>query len=160
LSFARSPAVRSTPMELREQIERAFERTPAPQGRLVETLFDDEGVSDYFRGRTWRGHAVKDLRYHEVALSFFTPEAFRYFLPAFMLASIDDPEAADVIPDGILFHLSAPDDPHQWGRVVQFEPAECDAIAAFLWWLADQYNAGQIEKALEGLERAKQLHGG
>jgi hypothetical protein len=144
-------------MELRDQIERAFESTPAPQGQLVETLFDDEGVSDYFRGRTWRGHAVKDLRYHDVALSFFTPEAFRYFLPAFMLATIDDPETADIIPQGILFHLSTPDDPHQWERITQFEPAECDAIAAFLWSLADKYNAGQIEEALIGLERAKKL---
>jgi hypothetical protein len=142
-------------MELREQIERAFEFTPAPAGRIVDTLQDDEGVSDYFRGKPWRGHKVEDLRFHDAALSFFTAEAFRYYLPAFMLASIDDPIEADVIPGGILYHFSAPDDPRQWGRISALAPAELDAVAAFVRSLADGHNDGEILAILEGLERAK-----
>ena len=142
-------------MGLREQIEAAFAGTPAPTGAIVATLSDDEDVSDYFRGRSWRGHAVKDLRYHSVALSYFTPQAFRYFLPAFMLASIEDPEGADIIPQGIVYHLATPDDPHQWERISQFTVAELEAIAAFLWSLSEVCDGGDVGRALEGLERGK-----
>jgi hypothetical protein len=38
-------------------------------------------------------------------LSYFKPEYFRYYLPAFMIASIADPSIADVVPGSIVFHL-------------------------------------------------------
>ena len=67
----------------------------------------DEGIVDYFRGTTWHGHAVADLRYHSVALVFFTDAAFRYWLPAFMLAALGDAETADVIPESIELRIAA-----------------------------------------------------
>jgi hypothetical protein len=149
-------SVRVDESRLRARIESAFERTPAPRGEIVSTLIDDEGVSEYFGGRSWRGHAVKDLRYHEAALSFFTADAFRYFLPAFMLASIEDPVEADVIPEGIVYHLANWEDPHGWERMSRFSFEELEAIEAFLWWVADLWSGGSdVERALEGVERAK-----
>ena len=59
------------------------------------------GIENYFRGTTWRGHSAIDLRCHRAAFSFFTPQAFRYWLPAFMIAAIKDPEGADVVGDYI-----------------------------------------------------------
>jgi hypothetical protein len=142
-------------MDLREQIERAFDQTPMPAGILVDPLSDDEGVSNYFRGRSWRGHKVQDLRFHEVALSFFEPEAFRYYLPAFMLATLEDPAAADIIPHGILFHLSAPDDPRVWARLCAFAPGELDAVAAFVESLVGWCNDDECVSALETSERVR-----
>ena len=142
-------------MDARRLIEAAFADTPRPDPPLVEPTYDDEGVSDYFAGRTWRGNRVVDLRFHEAALVFFTPDAFRYYLPAFLLASLDDREEADVIPDHVVDHFSHHARPSWAKRVESFSPAECDAIIAFLWEVADEHPPGKILRAVDGLERRK-----
>ena len=70
--------------ELRAQIESAFADTPSPGHKFddISATQQDEDIVEYFRGTSWRGHRVKDLRYHHAALSFFTANAFRYWLPA------------------------------------------------------------------------------
>lgn len=117
---------------LKRQIERAFADTPSP-GDDPHAISDgphDEGTAAYFQGTTWRGHTTISLRQHSVAMSFFTPQAFRYWLPAFMLAELDDPDEADVIAESIAFHLT-PSKSH-WNRLSEFTTAELDAIHAFL----------------------------
>jgi len=59
------------------QIEEAFADTPAPGDGFddISASMDDEGIVEYFRGTTWRGHRVQDLHYHDVALSLFTGKA-------------------------------------------------------------------------------------
>ena len=133
--------------EVRHQIEAAFADTPAP-GRECEDIsasMDDEGIVAYFRGRTWRGHRVKDLREHEAALSLFTDKAFRYWLPAFMLAELEDPETADVIAGGITFQLT--DSQFADARLRQFAQDELGAIAAFLNECAKRYSGTDYQDA-------------
>src|SRR5688500_17074375 len=73
----------------RTLIERAWRDARYPgDDQICTPTYDDEGVGAYFRGRSWQGHAVSALRYHSVGLSFFTPEAFCYYLPAYLLAVI------------------------------------------------------------------------
>ena len=103
-----------SPDDVRAAIRRAWHASKAPPERISEPTYDDEGVTDYFRGRTWEHHAVAALRYHEVGLSFFTVEAFCYYLPAYMLAVLEDLDAADVIYDGIVHHLSPTHLGRQW----------------------------------------------
>ncbi len=125
------------------QIEAAFADTPSPGTEyddISATKYDDEGIVDYFRGTTWRGHRVQDLRRHEAAMSFFTDKAFRYWLPAFMLAELEDPEAADVIGEGIAFHLTKGESAD--ARLQQFAQDELKAIAAFLDECARRYADG------------------
>jgi hypothetical protein len=129
-------------------IETAFADTPRPGDAFDDisaTKQDDEGIVDYFRGTTWRGHAVADLRYHSVALSFFTDAAFRYWLPAFMLASLEDAEAADVIPENIEFNF------RRHRRAAQFTPAELLAIAAFLKEFAQRWDDADFEVTADRL---------
>lgn len=140
--------------ELRRQIEAAFADTPAP-GKEFEDIsasMDDEGIVAYFRGRTWRGHRVKDLREHESALSLFTDKAFRYWLPAFMLAEIEDPETADVIAEGIAFHFIEAEG--QEARLQQFTPGELEAIAAFFDECARNSGSSTYEDAFREAERS------
>src|SRR5688572_26710362 len=95
--------------EVRAQIEAAFAATPHP-GRAfaaISATLDDEGIVAYFGATTWRGHHVRELRRHVAALSFFTDAAFRYWLPAFMLADLDSPREADVIAEHIAGSLAA-----------------------------------------------------
>ena len=94
-------------MDLRAQIIEAFADAPQPvAGNVSVPTYDDEDTAAYFTGKTWQGHSVQTLRWHETSLCFFTSAAFRYYLPAFMLAHIEDSKTADVIAEGILFNLT------------------------------------------------------
>jgi hypothetical protein len=81
---------------------------------------------------------VKGLRAHEESLGFFTAAAFRYYLPAYIVASIRHPDEADVIPDGIIFHLKN-DLAGGSKRLSTFSPNEREAVARFIEWLADYW---------------------
>jgi hypothetical protein len=74
------------------QIERAFAGIALPEGLplSVET-YDDEGADANFRGRRWRDLGYGELKDLTPCLSFFTPGAFCYFLPGFLLASLAQP---------------------------------------------------------------------
>lgn len=61
---------------------------------------------EYFRGKTWQGHTVKNLRWHAAALNLLTAEALHHFLPAFVLAVLEDPEKADIIYDSLISILT------------------------------------------------------
>jgi hypothetical protein len=59
------------------------------------------------RGQRWQDVPLDVLRHH-YTLSFFSPEGFRYFLPAYVLACVDAYEDAGNIPDSLVFHLVPP----------------------------------------------------
>ncbi|MFT5194329.1 MAG: hypothetical protein ACI9EW_000240 [Cellvibrionaceae bacterium] len=139
-------------IELKKLIETAFSHTPIPTAPLCDT-YDDEGVGDYFAGRPRYGHTIKDLRYHSVAISFFKPEALRYYLPVFMLAELDDPEEADIIADSIISIFYSYGDLSQSyvdyfeGRTIIFSGAERKAIIAFFNYFIDRYGADEQNTA-------------
>ena len=112
---------------LAKQIEEAFADTPYP-GDAFEAISAtpyDEGIVEYFRGTTWKGHQVRNLRCHSAALSFFTDAAYRYWLPAFMLAHLENPGEADVIAEHIAHDFT------KHNRVEVFNQKELSAIRLF-----------------------------
>lgn len=99
------------------------------------------------------------------ALSFFSDEAFRYYLPAFLIADLSsDLDRADPV-----FHLtygldnsaSKKVNPRRYGdrtfgdrarhRFSLFSPEQCSAIAAYLRYraLSDDLAAHSIQQALD-----------
>ena len=80
-------------MSLKQTIESVFTDVPYPgDGNITRCPYhcaECLAVAKFFKGRSWQGNTVEELREHHTALALFTPEAFHYFLPAFMLASID-----------------------------------------------------------------------
>lgn len=106
---------------VRRAIEFAFAATRPPDPRYLCATPYDEGVTEYFAGQPWRGHKVADLRYHEVALSFLAANALRYYLPAFLLATLDDRTVADVIPDVIWWKFR---DREDFSRLYGMPPTE------------------------------------
>jgi hypothetical protein len=131
-------------------IEKSFAKTPSPGEAFddISATEQDEGIVEYFRGTTWRGHRVRDLRCHCAALSFFTHRAFRYWLPAFMLASLANPEEADVIP----YHIAS--DVQNPGRLAEFSAEELHAVAAFLEECAERWEGGGFWTAAQHVRRA------
>ena len=92
---------------LTRKIEAAWEHAQPPRpGHISKPTYDDEGVSTYFSGQSWRGHSAKQLRSLDFAPTILTDEAFVYFLPAYMLADIQSNMEADTIVEAVLFNLS------------------------------------------------------
>lgn len=76
-------------MNSRELIESAFAPVGYPGDKnLVRCSCPTcRRIADHFKGTTWRQHTLEQLQQHQLALYQFTPEAFHYFLPAFLLRS-------------------------------------------------------------------------
>jgi hypothetical protein len=96
-------------MPLKQKIEEAFASVSYPGDNNIThcpyNCTECRRIAEYFKGKTWADHVASELRGHHVALTLFTPEAFHYFLPAFMLVSMETYEKGDVIPDAIRFHF-------------------------------------------------------
>lgn len=92
-------------------IEHAFADTVYPGDDLIDADHCPECAEIYeaFRGKQWESLTdVRLLREHYLALSSLYPEAFRYYLPAFMRAALIDPKTADIIVDALEHQLSEP----------------------------------------------------
>jgi hypothetical protein len=130
-------------MNVREQIVEAFAATPRPcDDAIAVESYDDEGTAEYFHGRAWQGHPAERLRYFSSSMSFFTPEAFRYFLPAYMLAELDDPKEADIIAESIAFHF----DRFTSDRRPPFTAEELRGVRSFFKECARRYADGVSDR--------------
>jgi hypothetical protein len=129
-------------MTTREKIEAAFADVPYPGD---DKIGDDTScgecadIAEYFRGTTGREHSIKELQQQQWALSFFSPQALQYFLPAYMMASLDHWYEADNIPSSILYawlpgEVNETEAMRQYRieRQSIFSPAQRAAIAAYL----------------------------
>jgi hypothetical protein len=94
-------------------IRRAFRDVPRPDDeRLVRDAHDAESAeaAEVFAHWHWRDLSASDLHPRYVdALFCMTAPAFRFFLPGFMVVSIEEYDEADTIPDAVLIALTPPD---------------------------------------------------
>ncbi len=90
-------------------VKRAWAGVPYPGDENIVTSdsCDDEGTTEYFSGTTWNGHAPADLRAHSAAIStYFTPPAYCYWMPAYLIAAVEDPEELGQGVDSIVDSLT------------------------------------------------------
>jgi len=80
--------------------------TPPAPGTISRPTYDDEGVAEYFTGKSWDGHLAQQLRYLDFAPNIFTEEAFAYYLAAYLIADLEDPDTSDTNVERVLFWLS------------------------------------------------------
>ena len=140
-------------MSLKEAIRAAFADVEYPgDNNIVRCPYHCrpcEEIVEYFRGKTTEGHSVEDLRDHHTALTLFTPEAFQYFLPAFMIASLESYNDTDILPDSIRFHFEFNLDhrDHFLVRMTRFSPEQRRVITEFLRHM-ESLGAGSSEDAI------------
>lgn len=140
---------RSARRSLRTQIREAFADTPVPAGLLAPMPYYDgtEGTEEFF-GKKWTSlDDVEFLRLHCDALFFFTDGAFRYYLPAFMLAVLDHPRTSDRIGSTVISTLtrSESEDADSFRkRVDGFSIEQRCVIAQFISHLA--HVGGQVTR--------------
>jgi hypothetical protein len=126
--------------ELREQalkaVRSAFPVEEPPTADKVRNHHcpEREETSEIFFGRRWTHITVEDLMGNP-ALSLLTCAAFRYYLPALMIHSIEAPVELDCIPDDLVALLSPSRgsmNEHVAERLTGFPTHEVQAILSFL----------------------------
>jgi len=83
------------------------------------------------------------LRYHDAALSLMTVQALSYFIPAYLIQSILDPEELDVVYDYVIWSLSPYEEKDRWKE----ERTQS---------LLNSYSSAQTEVLIEYLQYRKE----
>lgn len=78
---------------------------PPGDEHISRHTYDDEGVTAYFSGKTWDAHTARQLRILDFAPGIFTKAAFAYYLPAYLIADIADPETSDTNMERVVYWL-------------------------------------------------------
>jgi hypothetical protein len=148
-------------MTLKEKIAAAFAEVAQPGDdhitRCPYQCFECTAVAGFFKGKPWQDISVADARHYHGALNVFTPEAFQYYLPAFMFASIDNYDKHDIIPDSIRYHLEFNLEHREYFnvRMSKFSPAQKRVITEFLRQMEGR-GAGSAEDAIGYLNEEEQ----
>lgn len=120
-------------MSLQEEIRKVFANVSRPSDDAL-FLYDSEGADAVLYARRWDEVPAADLNYHSVALLAFTPSAFVYFLPAFMIAALNNKGWG--LKDNVLYSVSPPKgNPkrpsyQQWWSLLSTEQRLC--VIAFI----------------------------
>lgn len=142
---------RSEVRSLATEIEEVFRTVPYPRDdRLVSAPHlggEYAEIAAAFKGRTWSSLDLEFLRYHHASLFFLTPEAYRYFLPAYLRVSVLSYRKADLIPGSVLYSLTPPADPGPdkdefLSRVATLSQGQKRVIRRFLEYLRDAHRGG------------------
>lgn len=93
--------------KLAARIRAAFtDKTPPADDELLHPdCMDDGDVQEFYGGVDWRDMTDDMVAYSYAAPSFFSPAAFRYYLPAFMLSALRDKDRKVYASESILMHL-------------------------------------------------------
>lgn len=148
---------------IKAKIREAFEDAPYPGDESLvadQSDYDPESrvIANAFKGKDWRDVSLEMLRNHADALPLFTPAAFRYYLPAYMIGCVDSYYDLNVAPGAVLFNLTPPKQRNEWEwdffwvRAQQFNEHEKGVIKSFLA-LMDLYE--RADWASQGMEPPK-----
>jgi hypothetical protein len=151
---------------LKEQIERAFADTPYPGDDHITGPFEawdweSEELRDAFRGKHWKELMPYDVFYHHD--TFLCPAGFQFYLPAYLLAALDDYNNVILFT---VFSLCPYHPPEKvlsptllaWNlrRYDQLTPEQKQAVCAFLDFVREDPQLGryfpdrhEIDEAIE-----------
>jgi hypothetical protein len=130
--------------DLRAALTAAFAAARHPgDDALVsgDVSYDPEyrDVAKAFAGKHWSDLSFRFVHDHRDALPLLTPAAFRFFVPAYLLACLEHPWEVDTAPLSVARCLTAPTNP--------------TAARAF----ADLFNDSEAKAVLECLSRLAAL---
>ena len=124
----RSLAVKMS--DLREAIRAAFAGTPYPGDDHLTVYFPEGREYDetfkLLRGKTWMECSVTEFIRGDTPFPDLTPEAFHYYMPAFLLASIDPHhESCSDVASSLMFYLNPVNAKNTSGETyLQYDDAE------------------------------------
>jgi hypothetical protein len=135
-----------------DKICAAFAATPYPGDENIavdQTGHDPEcnEIATAFAGKRWTQITPEILREFSQSLPLLTSPAFRYFLPAYMIGTIDPQVDLSGARDFVVFNLTPPGARTGWqadlfrARAELFTTEERDAIRSFLELMEQQKRA-------------------
>lgn len=94
--------------ELAQLIKGTFIWAEMPEKGDIVSSNDAESLTTEaaFCGKPWQSVSFPFLIANKESIFFLAPKAYRYYLPAYMLASLNDFHAADTLPDNIIFSIT------------------------------------------------------
>ena len=151
--FQRARLLSVNCMVLISEIKVAFSTVKRPKEDLFISHEQEEGEREYFFEKKWQDCKANELSYHSSALFLFTPEAHTYFLPAFMIQSIEHPKEADQIPDYLLYHFYNYEKPFWKKRIDILTNEQKEVVSKFLMHVHNDDESSELymENALHGL---------
>ena len=139
--------------QLKNEIEQAFKDIPYPGDDNIAVNKRDEDLEGLaeFKGKHWKDLTFEFLvPYHKSSTHFFTPEAYQFYLPAYLMVAAEYYFESDVLSDYIIKDLMLPCEGkyEKWQRncdefYQRFEPLNAEqkrAIKSFLEFIRDMYS--------------------
>lgn len=129
--------------EIRQRIEAVFAAAPYPGDDNIAPHDGSEcaSIRNALKGTDWRDWLdvpVPELRRH-VVLPMLSPEAVRFFLPAFLIAVIREPGSAQWILEQFLYALNPKDEARRRATMAFLEimdSAQISVLSNFVDWVA------------------------
>jgi hypothetical protein len=136
---------------LKQEIEAAFAGVPYPGDEHIAYSnidFDGSRVAAAFKGKHWKELTPDELHWNE--MNFLSPAGLHFYLPAYLLASLEDYNGTlneDIRPLSVYgLTLNDEDTPRnrriresQLKEFAAFSPAQKRAIRAFLEYARDEW---------------------
>ncbi|EMI51890.1 DUF6714 family protein [Rhodopirellula sallentina] len=125
-------------MELAELIRNTFPVHPIPDSEaVVEDTYCVEHLHEILAGRPWDEPSARDYRMCDDGFSLLTVSGLGYYLPGYLTAKLDDPEAADILGEYVTYTLGGTSNfcrtrMSELGTLMNRD--KCDAILAWLDW--------------------------
>jgi hypothetical protein len=142
---------------LQQQIEQAFVDVPYPgDDHIIDDPYDWEAAEllECFKGKHWKELSYEDL--FQNSLTFVGLDAYSFYLPAYLLAALDDYERSDHVVYGLCPMSSEKPKLLQWQlrRYDRLNARQREAVRSFLEYMRDEkreyvFDAEEIHDALE-----------
>lgn len=117
--------------------------------------------ADNFLGKKWDSISCEELEKNPAATSGFTPQAFCYYLPGIMSASIRERRPDLIANAALVYMLDRSNTPSSWDnffieRWGALNCAECRAVQLWILWLADanpaEFTDSELSRSFDTLE--------
>jgi hypothetical protein len=144
--------------QLIARIEAAFAdlEHPGDESLLHSQCFDESDLEDFFGGIAWRDVPSEVIERNNASLCFFSPIAFRYYLPAFLIWVLRNHRTSDSSTvSSTLFNLDPDSGDLREFTLSKFScltPPQRQAVTEFLRFMRD-HSAGRVDEraAIEAL---------
>lgn len=144
-------------------IENAFSGRIKPAAVIRADAPDTDEYQDAskFLGIEWNLITCSDLERWPAAISGFTPEAFIYYLPAILSASIREDRPNLIANDAVINMLDRSNSASTWDiffieRWCRLTKDECDATQHWIMWLSEfhpnAFNDSELSRSMDTLE--------
>ena len=156
-------------LQLKLDIERVFADVPYPgDDNLIHSRYQEAiDVAEHFKGIKWQDWKDNPSQFLTMRLSgdlfWFNKEAYRYYLPLYMIQALVDIKNADLLPGEIITSLAPPANKpdlkkHVSRKIASMTPSQLKVILSYLEFFKREHEKGfstrPIDEAIANIKRA------